>query len=136
MRKQKDCTEDRIWSKSRSHFDARHYIIYCIVRITQRRIHVYTYNTILQRVRVITAPTTMQAVSWLRRLAAGLPPRKPGFNPGSVHVGFVVDKVALGQVFPEFFSFPLSISFHRCSITRKRTKNNNHPLHLHNRVAQ
>jgi hypothetical protein len=39
-------------------------------------------------------------VPWLRRLAAGLPPRRPGFDPGSVHVGFVVDKMALGQVFP------------------------------------
>jgi hypothetical protein len=39
------------------------------------------------------------AVPWLRRLAAGLPPRRPGFDPGSVHVGFVVDKLALGQVF-------------------------------------
>jgi hypothetical protein len=36
---------------------------------------------------------------WLRRFAAGLPPRMAGFDPGSVHVGFVVDKVALGQVF-------------------------------------
>jgi hypothetical protein len=40
------------------------------------------------------------AVPWLRRLVAGLSPRRPGFDPGSVHVGFVVDKVALGQVFP------------------------------------
>ena len=24
----------------------------------------------------------------------------PGFDPGSVHVGFVVNKVAVGQVFP------------------------------------
>jgi hypothetical protein len=69
----------------------------------------------------------------LRRLAAGLPPRRPAFDPGSVHVGFVVDKVALGQVLPEFFGFPLSISFHWCSITRKRTKNNRH---LHHKVAQ
>jgi hypothetical protein len=38
-------------------------------------------------------------VPWLRRLVAGLSPRKPGFDPGSVHVGFVVHKVALGQVF-------------------------------------
>jgi hypothetical protein len=38
------------------------------------------------------------AVPWLRRLVAGLPPRRPGFDPRSVHVGFVVDKVALGQV--------------------------------------
>jgi hypothetical protein len=42
----------------------------------------------------------LKAVPWLRRLAAGLPPRRPGFDPGSVYVGFVVDKVALGQVFP------------------------------------
>jgi hypothetical protein len=26
-------------------------------------------------------------------------PRRPGFTPGSIRVGFVVDKVALGQVF-------------------------------------
>jgi hypothetical protein len=45
------------------------------------------------------------AVPWLRRLAAGLPPRRPGFDPGSVHVGFVVDKLALGQVFPRVLRF-------------------------------
>jgi hypothetical protein len=45
--------------------------------------------------------------------------------------------VALGQVFsPEYFGFPLSISFHRCSITTKWIKNNHHHRHLHNRVAQ
>jgi hypothetical protein len=35
----------------------------------------------------------------------------------SVHVRFVVDKVALGQVFffSEYFGFPLSGSFHHCS---------------------
>jgi hypothetical protein len=37
-------------------------------------------------------------------------------------VGFVVDKVALGQVFSEYFGFPLSVSFHWCSITRKNEK--------------
>jgi hypothetical protein len=26
--------------------------------------------------------------------------RRPGLHPGSVHVGFVVNKVALGQVLP------------------------------------
>jgi hypothetical protein len=44
------------------------------------------------------------AVSWLRRLVAGLSPRRPGFTPA--HVGFVVDKVVLGQVSSEFFGFP------------------------------
>jgi hypothetical protein len=40
------------------------------------------------------------------------------------------------RFFSEYFGFPLSISFHRCSTTRKRTKNNNHHRHLHHRVAQ
>jgi hypothetical protein len=39
------------------------------------------------------------AMPRLRSLVAGLSPRRPGFAPGSIHVGFVVDKVALGQVF-------------------------------------
>jgi hypothetical protein len=42
--------------------------------------------------------TFRQAVPWLRRLVAGLSPRRPGFAPGLVYVGFAVDKVALGQV--------------------------------------
>jgi hypothetical protein len=75
----------------------------------------------------------ISAVPWPRLLAACLPPRRPGFDPGSVHVGFVVDKVALGQVFSEHFSFPLSVSFHRCSVTKKGTKNN---YHIDHRVAQ
>jgi hypothetical protein len=32
-------------------------------------------------------------------------PQRPGFDPGSVHVGFMVDKVALGQVFPRVLWF-------------------------------
>jgi hypothetical protein len=32
----------------------------------------------------------------LKRLVAAFPPRRAGFEPGSGHVGFVVDKVALG----------------------------------------
>jgi hypothetical protein len=58
----------------------------------------------------------------------------PGSMPGSVHVGFVVDKVALGQVFPEYFCLPVSVSFRLCSITSKRTKNNH--LHFRHRVAR
>jgi hypothetical protein len=49
-------------------------------------------------------------VPWLRRLVAGLTPRRLGLDPGSVHVGFVLDKVALGQVFPRVLRFS-SISF-------------------------
>ena len=32
----------------------------------------------------------------MSQLATGLPPQKPGFITSAVHVGFVVDKVALG----------------------------------------
>jgi hypothetical protein len=55
------------------------------------------------------------AVPWLRRLVAGLSPRRPGLASGSVHVEFVVDKVALGHVFLRVLQFSLSISFHRGS---------------------
>jgi hypothetical protein len=47
------------------------------------------------------------AVPLLRRLVADLLPQRPGFDSGSVNVGFVVDKVALGQAFPQSTSvFP------------------------------
>jgi hypothetical protein len=36
------------------------------------------------------------AAPWVRRLVAGFPSRRSGFEPKSGHVGFVVDKVELG----------------------------------------
>jgi hypothetical protein len=59
----------------------------------------------------------------LKRLVAGFPPRRPGFEPGSGQVGFVVDKVAVEQVFSEYVGFPCQSSFHRIlhlTITRGR----------------
>jgi hypothetical protein len=46
-----------------------------------------------------------QAMPWLKRLVAGLSPQRPWFTPGSIHVGFVVDKLALGQVFLQVLQF-------------------------------
>jgi hypothetical protein len=66
--------------------------------------------------------TLWRAVPWLRRLVPGFSPQRHGFDPVSVHVGFVMDKVALGQVFLRVVGFPLSVSFHRCSIIRKNEK--------------
>jgi hypothetical protein len=54
-----------------------------------------------------------KAVPQLKRLVAGFPPRRPRFEPGSSHVGFLVDKVALGQVFSEYFGFPYQSSLHQ-----------------------
>jgi hypothetical protein len=40
-------------------------------------------------------------------------PRRPVFEPMSSHVGFVVDKLALGQILSEYFGFPCQFSFRR-----------------------
>jgi hypothetical protein len=53
------------------------------------------------------------AVPYLRELVAGFPPRRPGFEPWSGHVGFLVHKVALGQIFFDYIGFPCQLSFHR-----------------------
>jgi hypothetical protein len=58
-----------------------------------------------------------------RLLVAGFPPRRPGFEPGSGQVGFVVDTVALGQDFSEYFGFPCQSSLHQI-------------LHHHNHPGQ
>jgi hypothetical protein len=41
---------------------------------------------------------------WLS--VAGLPPPWPGFDPSSGHVRYVVDKVPMSNVSPEYFGFP------------------------------
>jgi hypothetical protein len=56
--------------------------------------------------------TKKAAMPWLKRLVAGLSLRRPGL----IHVGFVVDKVALGQVSLRVLRFFLPISFYHCSI--------------------
>jgi hypothetical protein len=38
------------------------------------------------------------SLPWLTSLFSDFPPLRPGFEPGSGHVGFVVDKSALWQV--------------------------------------
>jgi hypothetical protein len=65
---------------------------------------------------VLRGRAMAEAVSrWLLTAAAG-------FNPGSGQVGFVVDKVAPGQVFSEYFGFPCHL-FHQI-------------LHPHNHPGQ
>jgi hypothetical protein len=48
-----------------------------------------------------------KVMTWLGRLVAGLSPRTRGFASGSVHVGFVMDKLALGQGFFRVVRFSL-----------------------------
>jgi hypothetical protein len=46
-------------------------------------------------------------------IAQAVSRRRPEFEARSSHVGCVVDKVALGQVFPEYLAFPCQLSFHQ-----------------------
>jgi hypothetical protein len=43
------------------------------------------------------------AVTQLRPLVAGFPPWRPGLEPRSRHVAFVVENVALGQVLYDYY---------------------------------
>jgi len=50
-------------------------------------------------------------VPWLRLSVTSCLPRRPEFNPRSAHVGSVVAKVALEQVFSVYCSFPCQHHF-------------------------
>jgi hypothetical protein len=52
----------------------------------------------------------------LWRLFVSLLARRPGFDPMSVHVRFVVDKVTVAQYFYEYLRFPLSVTFYQFSV--------------------
>jgi hypothetical protein len=51
-----------------------------------------------------------------RSSIAGLSPRMPGFSTVSGYMRFVVDKVAVEEAHVRALLFPLSVSFHQCSI--------------------
>jgi hypothetical protein len=60
----------------------------------------------LKKIEAACAPETQ-----LRQLVASFMLHRPGFSPRSVYVGFVVGKVALGQVFSQYFIIPWQLSF-------------------------
>jgi hypothetical protein len=62
---------------------------------------------------LLSSYSVVLAAPELRRFVAGFPQQRPGFEPGSGHVGFVMDKVGLMQVFSEYFGFPCQSSFHQ-----------------------
>jgi hypothetical protein len=55
-------------------------------------------STKLKSVLSFPIPIIAQVVQCLRQWVADLPTRRPAFNPGLIHVRFMVDEVALGQV--------------------------------------
>jgi hypothetical protein len=58
---------------------------------------------------VTAVPIASQTKIIIIKIVAGFPPRRPGFKLGFSHVRFVVEKVALGQVFSEYFAFTCTI---------------------------
>jgi len=57
------------------------------------------------------------ALSWLWRLVAGLAPRRPWFDPRTLYVGVICwTKWHRNAFLREHSNFPLSVSFHYCSI--------------------
>jgi hypothetical protein len=74
-----------------------------IILIFSLSASVYTLLLIrLTFMKVLIGRATAQAV-----VVAGFPPRRPKFVTGSGQLGFVVDEVALGQVFSQVLRFPL-----------------------------
>jgi hypothetical protein len=60
----------------------------------------------------------LMSVPELRRLVAGFPPRRTGFDPKTDHARIVVNKAALGQVYSESFGFPCQFSVYQMLHTR------------------
>jgi hypothetical protein len=70
-----------------------------------------------------------RVMPWLRQLVVGLSPRRPGFTPGSIHVGIVVDKVTLGQVVLQVLRLsPVNIIPRGCPYTCITSTMNNSPV--------
>jgi hypothetical protein len=74
-------------------------------------IYTWRWPCVIETCRKLSGDS--RTVLYLRRLVAGFKPRRPGFETRSGQVGFVVNKVALGQVCCEYFGFPCQYSFHR-----------------------
>jgi hypothetical protein len=51
--------------------------------------------------------------SLLMLLVPGFSQQRSNFDPSTIHVGFVVDKVAMGQVSSNYFGFLCHFTFHR-----------------------
>jgi hypothetical protein len=47
----------------------------------------------------------------LRHLVAFFPLRRLGFDPRSVPIGFIVEKLAMGRAFSKYYGFPYQFSF-------------------------
>lgn len=63
----------------------------------------------------INTGRSSEAMQWFRYVITSLSLWRPTFNHRQVHVEFLVDKWHWHRLFTEYFSLPLSASFHQCS---------------------
>jgi hypothetical protein len=70
----------------------------------------YSLHTITGRSKT---NTTQISRAIAQEVSRWLPTAAAGFAPGPGQVGFVVDKLTLGQVFSEYFGFPCQSLFHQ-----------------------
>ena len=73
-----------------------------------------------------------RAVPWLKRLVAGLPPRRPGSIPGPSMWDLWWTKCRWGRFFPEYLDF--SVNFIPTLLDYTEKKTNHLSLHLHHRI--
>ena len=77
-----------------------HSVFKCFVWIWEQTAVISLYSIIwLVCITEVSVPWSynIKAVSWLRRSVAGFSPPTPEFDPRSVRVGSLVDRVAVGQ---------------------------------------
>jgi hypothetical protein len=75
--------------------------------------HVQTFFNIKLYVIIIINVKSRGVNCAIAQAVSHIPPWWPGLDPRSSHVGFVVHKVVLGQVFSENFGFSYQFSFYR-----------------------
>jgi hypothetical protein len=98
-----------IWWAVRQLLQYRQIILFRSLRLFNRLFHVAT------NIRVNTARTRTAELRDIKAQAASrwFPTAAARVRDRLGHVGFMVDKVALGQVSPEYFGYPCQSSFHQ-----------------------
>jgi hypothetical protein len=68
---------------------------------------------VLNGLYLFHAQKSCKTMPQLRRLDTGFSPRRPGFDPRSGNVGFIMDGMVLGLNLSEYFGFPYEFLFHQ-----------------------
>jgi hypothetical protein len=88
----------------------RRYVVCWLHFCTFAIIHLFIYS-FLQIVLCLVLSLLVNTFLQLSRSVAGFPPLGTGFNPVPVHVGFLVDKIALGRFYVRVLRLsPVSIT--------------------------